>query len=60
MTYTLLSFEMLVKSQYFYDNLKDILSKVFDNDSDITSLSPLSEESLSLSTESFKEWDVTY
>ena len=47
-------------TKYFYDNLKDVLSKVFDNDSDITSLSPLSEESLSLSTESFKEWDVTY
>ena len=40
--------------------MKDVLSKVFDNDSDITSLSPLSEESLSLSTESFKKWDVTY
>ena len=37
-------------TKYFYDNLKDVLSKVFDNDSDITSLSPLSEESLSLST----------
>ena len=47
-------------TKYFYDNLKDVLSKVFDNDSDITSLSPLSEESLSLSTESFKEWDITY
>ena len=47
-------------TKYFYDNLKDVLSKVFDNDSDITSLSPLSEESLSLSTESFKEWDVKY
>ena len=47
-------------TKYFYDNLRDVLSKVFDNDSDITSLSPLSEESLSLSTESFKEWDVTY
>jgi len=47
-------------TKYFYDNLKDVLSKVFDNDSDITSLSPLSEESLSLSTESFKEWYVTY
>ena len=47
-------------TKYFYDNLKDVLSKVFDNDSDIISLSPLSEESLSLSTESFKEWDVTY
>ena len=41
-------------TKYFYDNLKDVLSKVFDNDSDITSLSPLSEESLSLSTESLR------
>ena len=54
------SIDVYSVTKYFYDNLKDVLSKVFDNDSDITSLSPLSEESLSLSTESFKEWDVTY
>lgn len=47
-------------SKYFYDNLRDVLLKIFENEIDITSLNPLSEKSLNLSKDSFNDWNLTY